>query len=135
MSKAANLIKEDNKQEDWIAVGFHKLDDNIIEKRPPKIKWGVIYRNMDDNEKIRYLENLASVMNHAAFIIQNERNQLGELCEKKEEQIKALNKRANDASLMLQHEITRMNEKTQGYHSDIAKLNQKIRDLESGNLN
>jgi len=130
MSDAKDLIDKDNQQDDLVAVGFHKLDDNLVEKRPPKIAWGRLYKDFNDAEKIRYLENLASTMNNAAYLIQNERNELTRLCELKEKQIEKIKAAMDQNMIMLQSEVTIMNEQRQGYHQEVARLNGIIRDKE-----
>ena len=136
MSKKPNVtpIDVDNQQVDLIDAGFERLEDRLIENRPPKIKWGMIYRDkMNDARKIQYLEKLAATMNQAASKIQDERNALGEMCEQKEKQLKIMQSQVNQNNLMLQTEITRMNAQRQQYNATIAALNTKIRELESGN--
>lgn len=114
-------------EEDFIAKGWHKLDDNLISARPPKIVFSKQFDAWPDVKKIEYLKKMASSMNQAAKLIQNERDQLNELCALKEKQIVKLSEamRANDA--MLQGEVTRMNEQRQGYHAEVARLNAQIR--------
>ncbi len=125
-----NRIAKDNEQEDLIAKGFHRLDSNLVEKRPPKIKWGLIYQGMLDKQKIEYLEKLASSMNHAAHLIQGERNELNKLCGLKEEQLIKMKEAMDKNMLMLQSEVTKMNTQRQGFNKEVGRLNQKIRELE-----
>ena len=115
---------------DFVGAGFHKLDEKILTLRPPKIQWGLIYRDWDDKKKIEYLEKLASSMNHAAALIQDERNQLNALMAKKEEQLVAMNKAIEQNNAMLQSEIGRMNAEKQEYNEAIAVLNRRIKELE-----
>ena len=122
MSKLKDLIKSDNLQEDLIAQGFHKLDDKLIVARPPKISWGMIYQGSSNEEKIEYLEKLASTMNHAASLIQDERNQLNKLCELKEQQIEKLKEAMDANNLMLQSEVTKINEERQKFNQSKAGL-------------
>ena len=52
--------------------------------RIPQIKFGDEFEQWDDSRKIRYLKELASSMNEAARLMQNERNSLAaELAEAK----------------------------------------------------
>ena len=122
MSKLKDLIKSDNLQEDLIAQGFHKLDDKLIVAKPPKIAWGRIYQASSNEEKIEYLEKLASTMNHAASLIQDERNQLNKLCELKEQQIEKLKEAMDANNLMLQSEVTKINEERQKFNQSKAGL-------------
>ena len=116
-------------EQDFVAAGFHRLDPKLMTKRPPMIQWGLLYQAKTDQEKIRYLEKLASSMNHAASLIQDERNQLGALCALKEQQIVTLNHTVTANNAMLQQEVTRMNEDRQGYHAAITRLNTELRAL------
>lgn len=122
MSTLKDLIKSDNLQEDLVAQGFQKLDDNLISRRPPKIAWGKIYQASSQDEKIEYLEKLANTMNHAASLIQDERNQLNKLCELKEQQIEKLKEAMDANSDMLQKEVAKINEERQKFNQSKAGL-------------
>jgi predicted nuclease with TOPRIM domain len=134
ISEAKKIINKDNQQEDLVAMGFRKLDDKLIEKRPPKIKWGVIYQGFTDKEKVDYLEKLSASMNHAAYLIQGERNQIGELCKLKDQQVAKLKAAMEQNTKMLQTEITKINEERQSFNREAAKLHKKIRELNNGVL-
>lgn len=123
-------VNEMNNEEDFIGDGFHRINDKYIDKRPPRITWGRKYLSWTDSRKVQYLEKFARSMNHAAFLVQGERDQLNKLCELKESQIGSLNKAMADNMNMLQHEVTRMNEQRQNYNTEVARLNKKIRELE-----
>ena len=117
---------------DFIGAGFKEVENYTPD--PPMIKWGKVYEDKwDDGEKIRYLEKLASAMNHAADIIQGERDELMRICEQKEEQIKSLDKALQQNNSMIQGEINRANEKQQESNNIIVRLNQRVRDLENAN--
>ena len=125
---------KDRKQDDLTDAGFIKLDDQVVHRlHPPKIKWGKLYGEKTDEQKITYLEKLAASMNHAAGLIQSERNELGRICEKKEEQLIKMSEAMKQNNVMLQQEVTRMNSKQQDFNTVVARLNQKIRELERGN--
>ena len=122
MSKLKDLIKIDNLQEDLIAKGFHKLDDKLIVAKAPKILWGGIYQASSNEEKIEYLEKLAATMNHAASLIQDERNQLNKLCELKEQQIEKMKEAMDQNNRMIQSEVAKMNEERQKFNDSKAGL-------------
>ena len=117
---------------DLMVEGFHRLDGRTMVAHPPKIQWGVIYKEKSDADKIKYLEKLAATMNHAAFLVQEERNSLGALCEKKEGQLQQMMTDITANNNMLQSEVTKMNEQRQGFNQEVARLNAKIRELEGG---
>ena len=119
-------------EDDLIAEGFVQLDERYLSRRPPHIKWGVKFESWSDAEKIDYLKGLAQTMNHAASLVQDERDQLNEVCEKKEALLvkAALDLQANNT--MLQQQITEMNALRQGYHAHVAELNKQIKALSNG---
>jgi len=115
------------KMNDFVGAGFHRLDDNLIEQHPPMIQWGQLVRDMGPEARERYLQRLASTMNHAARLVQDERNALQVLCGKKEEQLIALAKAVEANNSMLHSEVTRMNEDRQQMLTTIARLNTELR--------
>ena len=117
--------------EDFIGKGFHKLDSKIISKRPPKIRWSSEFLAAPLEKQNQYLMKLANTMNHAAALIQDERDQLTVLCAKKEALLMAQQAGVRQNSLMLQSEVTRMNTQRQGFHKEVARLNERIRELEN----
>ncbi len=119
-------------QDDFVGAGFKRLDDTAIEQHPPKIKWGQLYRDMNTDAKIRYLERLASAMNHAADKIQSERDALIQLCEKKEKQLLSMSHAVEQNNAMLQSEVTRMNGERQEMLREIARLRAIERSVKNG---
>jgi predicted nucleic acid-binding Zn-ribbon protein len=115
--------------DDLVGAGFEKLDPKLLPIQPPKIKWGLLYQDKSDEEKIRFLEKLAASMNHAAALIQDERDKLNELCEKKEQQLMQMAKNVRDNNSMLQQEVTNMNNQRQFYNGEVARLNAEIKKL------
>jgi len=99
---------------------------------PPKVKWGEEFLAWDDGHKIQYLTKFAEAMNHAADVMQTERDKLGKLAEKKEEQLMQMQAMMDANNRMLQSEVTKMNEYKQECNANIAKLNARIRELERG---
>ena len=136
MSNTEVLKKLNGKTDsDLIAAGFHRLDENLIEQRPPKIQWGRIYQGMTDDEKLQYCEKLACVMNHAAKLIQDERNTLGHMVEQKEHMLIEMKKALDENNSMIQEQMTKFNEDKQRYNKAIAELKAKVRELESDRNN
>lgn len=128
MNNGGNSVNQKD-EPDLIAEGFHKLDQAAVLRNPPKIKWGQTYRGWPDARKISYLEAFGSSMNHAAYLLQKERNELDRLCALKEKQITQMSQAIEANNVMLQSEVTKMNAERQGFNSAVTKLNQKIRDL------
>lgn len=118
-------------QEDFVGAGFKKVEH--FSPTPPKIKWGRLYNEKwDDGKKISYLEKLAAAMNHAAEMIQNERDELIELCEKKDAQVKQMEEAVRQNNDLLQQEITRINAQKNAAATEVSRLNARIRELENG---
>jgi uncharacterized protein YydD (DUF2326 family) len=117
--------------DDLVAKGFHRLDPKLLPTHPPKINWGKLYEDKTDAEKIIYLEKLAATMNHAAYLIQTERNELGELCERKEAQIESMKQSLDQNNEMIQGTITQQNAERQQYNAAIVELKSKIKVLEN----
>lgn len=123
-----------DESENFIGDGFAKIGSKYITKNPPRIAWGQRYQDSSDAEKIRYLEKFARSMNHAADLVQCERNELNDLCEKKEAQLIQMNNMLGKNNEMLQAEVTRMNAQRQHFTEEMQKLKAKIRELESGDI-
>lgn len=117
--------------EDLVARGFHRLDPKLLTNNPPKIAWGEIYKGWSDEQKLAYVEKLACTMNHAAMLIQDERNQILGLCELKEAQLTAMKLALDANNDMIQQQVTTMNEDRQKYNLAIKQLNEKVRMLEA----
>jgi len=129
LTNNAKIIAEEIYEE---AEGLKKIE---VVELPPKIKWGEKFQEWEDEKKISYLTKFAESMNHAADVIQRERDALCDLIEQKEEQLIQIQPRLDANNRMIQEEITKMNEYKQEVNSTIAKLNARIRELESVNGN
>jgi len=121
-----------HKREDYIADGFHVVDEKYISKRPPKIRWGNKYKAWSDKEKIKYLEEFACSYNHAVALIQDERDELNRLIMLKEDQLTRMSKAMTQNNAMLQSEITQMNLERQGFNNTVKKLDAEIKELKNG---
>ena len=117
--------------EDFVGAGFHKVES--IKTHPPKIKWGKLYQDSPIDKRLAFAEKLAAAMNHAAFLIQEERDELAKLCEKKEAQIEAMHEALQQNNNMIQTQITKMNAQMQEAAKRSASLQSRIRQLENGN--
>ncbi len=122
-------------EQDFLGTGFERLDDDIVVKNPPRIAWGKKYDQKTDADKILYLQKLASAMNHAAFLIQNERNDLLKTLSQKEQQVISMAASLDANNNMIQQQITKMNAEKQKTFKTIASLNRRIREYENGDNN
>ena len=118
-------------EDDFITEGWHKLDPKLIENEPPKIKWGLKYQKWSDAKKIKYLENMACTMNHAAFLVQKERDELNVLCGQKEQMLITMSKNLDGNNGMIQHQITLLNEERQTWNKAASEMKARIRELEA----
>lgn len=124
----------DNAQPDVVAEGFHKLEEGLVKEKPPTIRWGKRYLSWGQQRKIDYLEKFAASMNHAAFLIQGERDQLLEICKKQEKHIESLAKGLDENNAMIQGQITSMNAERQSFNKSAAAMKATIRELRHGTL-
>ena len=115
---------------DHLAEGFKRIEP--IEANPPKVAWGETFKAWPMTKQNQWLKKFSEAMNHAADLVQTERDQLNTLCEQKEAQIKKLHDMMRQNNIMLQQEVTKFNAQRQGYNKEIARLNTRIRELESG---
>ena len=118
-------------EEDFIGAGFIPVDHVELD-HPRKIDWGFIYKSRTIEERLSRAEKLACAMNDAADKLQNERNELNQLCIKKEQQLEKLTAAVQANNDMLQAEVARMNEERQEWNRASANLRSRIRELENG---
>ncbi len=128
--KARRAKAAEKLNDDFVTKGFKRLPVKLINPNPPKIQWGKDYQNWNKASKIRYLEKLAATMNHAADLIQTERNKLMELLVQKEKQVEVMKKGLDQNNEMIQGQITDSNAKVQEASRKIILLNRKVRELE-----
>jgi len=114
---------------DFIGKGFKKLDSNLISERPPKIKWGKKFESWTLKEQNEYLKKLATTMNHAAYLIQEERNALLKLMDKKEKQLIKVQKAMDSNVEMVHDELEKINLERQSFNSaNTGMKGNKIKD-------
>jgi len=118
-----------NKDDDLVMDGFKKLDPHLTSTKAPRIKWGDKYKSWSPERRLKYVEDLAASMNNAAAIIQEERNELGRLCEMKEKQLIKISAELTRNNEMILAEVTKMNEYKQSTNLEIARLNGIIREF------
>ena len=132
MSKGNGKITTEQDYEktlpDIMGKGFHKLDPKILTRKPPKITWSSQFRKLSAVKKAAYLEKLANTMNHAAALIQDERDNLNKILAMKEEQIRALVDNQAKSHEALNHEILRMNKERQQWQKASGALQQELRE-------
>lgn len=122
-----------NDEQDFIAEGFHIIDEKYLSRRAPKIQWGSKYKAWSDIEKIKYLEEFACSYNHAVVLIQDERDELNRLIILKEKQLTRMSEVVAQNNTMLQSEVTEMNAQRQQFRTTISILDAQIKELKIGN--
>jgi hypothetical protein len=120
---------------DMVVEGFERLDDNILDRRPPKITWMEGFEKKEDRAKIEYLKKLASTMNNAARLIQDERDALVKLMVKKEAQLAAMQKQMRQNDEVLQKQLISMNAQKQHASDEISRLAKRLRQYELAERN
>lgn len=118
-----------------VVEGFERLDNHLLDRRPPKIQWLDGFDNKEDHIKIKYLKSLASTMNNAAKLAQDERDLLVPLLVKKDEQLGVISRQMAQNNDTIQNQVTRMNEQRQGFNREVSRLNKIIRELKNDNRN
>lgn len=119
---------DDKYQDDFVGKGFHRLDPKLVKSHPPKIKWGEAYKDYPDVKKVEYLEKLAATMNHAAHLIQVERNQLNDLCELKEKRIAEMTIALEQNNALIQMHVTKTNEQLNEAAKEVTRLNKALKE-------
>lgn len=119
-----------NDVKDYVGHGFYKIDEKHVRANPPKIKWTEKFLARPLEDQFKYVEMLARSMNQAALLIQEERDELGKLCEFKEAQLEKMKVAMDNNLLMLQTEMARLNEDRQEMLKAITQKNDRIRELE-----
>jgi len=82
-------------------------------KMAPKLAWGSEYKAWPLQQRLKHCEELAASQNQALDIMQQERNGLSDICRKKEEQLKSMAKRLQDATAMMNRELAKVNAERQ----------------------
>ena len=118
-------------QDDLVNAGFNRLDKKLVDENAPAIKWGKRYKAAPLETRLEYAERLCATMNHAADLIQTERNQLLKLLGQKEQQLKKMVEAMRGNNSMLQAELTRFNAERQQLVDASTADKQRIRELEA----
>jgi hypothetical protein len=101
-----------------------------MRSKAPPIKWGADYQKLSLRRRLRYAENIASAMNHAADVIQTERQGLIEVARQQEKQIKQLAAELKNQGEIINSELTRANEEKQELLKKIVEQKHELLRLE-----
>ncbi len=102
-----------------------------MEQKPPKIKLLDGFHKRTSEDQYSYLLRLASTMNHAAKLMQDERDKMVKLVETKEQQLEKQKLAMQANNDMVQRIVTQVNDEKQKMFDTIAERNTKIRELEA----
>ena len=102
-----------------------------FEGRPPMISLGLDFKDQPAEDRARYLHALASTMNHAADLLQKERNALLEVVEQHKTLAKNAENQITIQKTINQNLMDTLNEQTQGQARKAAIYEEKIRNLET----
>jgi len=100
-----------------------------MERTPPDISWGREFESWPERMQLSYAKRLASTMNHAADILQGERNALIEVCERQERQIVSLREQLEHQNSMTHAQLQRVGAEKQPLYQQIVDQKAKIRAL------
>jgi len=96
----------------------------------PTIKWGKDYKKWPIEKRLRYAERLASTMNHAADVLQTERNEQNVTIATLEKQLAQQETAGTTTHEMMRGQLGRDNEEKQKLGLQIVELtkaNKKLR--------
>jgi len=113
--------------------GFKKLEPvNGFKRIVPDIAWGHVFEGWKQARQIRYLKEFCRSMNHAADLLQKERNALNVVVADKEKMIRSMYKKYEEQTTLLNQELTSWNKNKQELLEEIMILKKKVKDLEDG---
>jgi len=101
-------------------------------KNIPQIAWGEQFKAWPVQQQLSFAKKVASAMNHAADLLQKERDELLDICIKQERQIEALQKANLQGSQTAHAELQSQGEERQQLYKQIMELqsdNKRLRKL------
>lgn len=93
----------------------------------PCIAWGSEYTSWSMRKRLRYAQRLAETMNHAADVIQTERNNLLQILKAKERQLVQAAEANEATSQLLQRQVEDFNKQREEMNQDIVTLDRKVK--------
>jgi hypothetical protein len=98
-----------------------------MQKRAPNIQWGAEYKAWPLPRRLKYAERLASSMNHAADVLQTERNKLLEVVAHQEAQLKANTKAYVGQGEVMHKELGDADAEKQELYKKIVALKKQVK--------
>jgi septal ring factor EnvC (AmiA/AmiB activator) len=93
-----------------------------MKKHAPPIAWGDEYKKWPIEKRLKYAEKLASAMNHAADILQTERNGLVKIAKAQEEKLKLNQKQYLEQGDFFHQQVQQHNTEKQQLYQQIVTL-------------
>lgn len=109
--------------------GFKKFQLKRGQHIAPKINWGTDYLGWPPERKIEYLEKLSYTMNHAADMMQQDRNRLSDLLYLKERLINQLNADKQALQQTLERNITEHNLEKNTLAEEVVAMRSELNEL------
>lgn len=97
-------------------------------KRAPRIRWGDDYNSWSVEKRLGYAEALAASMNHAADILQQERNTLRDLAEHQEKLLRSWSQKHSEQGDLMTTELGSQNAQQQELYQTIVDLQKTIKE-------
>lgn len=97
--------------------------------KAPPIKWGEAFDKMSEEQQINYLKQLASSMNHAADLLQKERNELAQRLNVEQQKNENAQKAVDIQKRVSADNITQSNQQIQELAQQLVDAQQQNREL------
>ena len=113
--------------------GIISIDELNLPPKPalaPDIIWGEDFEAFDDKGKIRYLKKLASALNHAADLVQKERNEAYIKVKEMEQLVENAEKRAEIQKQITHNALTNFNAEKQDLIRRIQELEVELKNID-----
>lgn len=95
-----------------------------------RIRWGDEYKNWPVVQQRDYAEKLAATMNHAADVLQQERDRLHELATHQEDLLQQWQQKYSEAQYLIQKLTTDHNAREQGLKRELVEATTRLSQLE-----
>ena len=98
-----------------------------MQSRAPKISWGKVYQAWPIDKQLRYAESLANSMNHAADVLQKDRDRIVKLAKAQEVQLKENVQRYTEQGELMHKELAAVDAEKQKLYTEIVELKTQLK--------
>lgn len=102
-----------------------------MHQHAPKIKWGSDYQSWPIEKRLNHAERLAAAMNHAADVLQSERNELLKLVAHQEAQLKQSAVKYLEQGDLIHRQLQKASDKRHEMSACITQLRTENRALKN----